>query len=436
MVWLNVCVLLLVTAAVLVLLAGPSQHQQVVVCFSPFIFIPLTVIVGLFGNRDWVFWLIAFGTGALILIRLLAPPFSLPKPVGPYAIGTTTRQFINRELRDALAPSGSDRWSEATVQFWYPISQETRGVCTPYLAHGMRVAEGAARLLRNERGQQFPIQFLSYSGIWFCRAHAIVDAEALTGTDPWPVVVVLTGFGGHRNMHTVQIEALAAQGYVVIGIDLPFICAHVQSAQDGSDCFVRPRAEVMDPIGTNAMISLVANQSNWVIARALALPTSDDAGVLASLNLGKVGIYGVSLGAITAGLIAQTNPQISAVAMADAEMHEAVADAGIGKPALWFTRTPDEMRTERNQSGGWSDEDIHATTSTVEQAMAHQPEGLSTEVHIPGIFHAQFTDVPLWFGALLRSHLEGPTPTRQAHQSINAHLLAFFSQWLSTRESS
>ena len=368
---------------------------------------------------------------AIVLFKRRAlPTFKLVAPTGPYPIGTTTRQLVNPAKPNPLAPAGHAPQVEATVQVWYPRQPDTTGALAPYLSHGDGVIEGIRRLYAQERGRPIPHWMFTWAGITAAESHAIVKAPPITRAEAWPVLVVLSGYGGHRNVHMGQIETLTANGFVVIGIDLPYVSAHVRSSQTGEDRYVRPRAEILDPIGKDALINILTEQLYWVLTELPSLGAREDAGILAALPLGKIGVYGVSLGAISGGLLARISPMVTAVAMADAHMHADVAAHGIGKPALWFTRTADEMRAERKRSGGWSEPDIADTIDSTNQAMVNQPEGMATEVHIPGLFHAQFTDTPLWFGRGVRKSLEGTTPTIQAHEQINQHLVQFFTAHL------
>lgn len=372
-------------------------------------------------------WAVVF----VVLIKWrLFPTFKLPKPAGSFAIGTTTRQLVHATKPNPLAPPTHAGLVEATVQVWYPCQPAVTGVAAPYLSHADQVVEGIRRLYAQERGRPIPHLFFTLAGIMKARSHAGIDAVPLTRDEPWPVIVVLSGYGGHRNVHMGQIETLAANGFVVVGIDLPYVSAHVHSAQTGEELYVRPRAEILDPIGKDTLVNILTEQLYWALTELPSLGAREGAGVLADLPLGKIGVYGVSLGAISGGLLARLSPVVTGVAMADAHMHADVAAHGVGKPALWFTRTADDMRAERKRAGGWSEDDIADTIGSTNQAIANQPNGMATEVPMPGLFHAQFTDTPRWFGPGIRKTLEGTTTTAEAHKVINDTLITFFTPLL------
>jgi hypothetical protein len=87
------------------------------------------------------------------------------------------------------------------------------------------------------------------------------------------------------------------------------------------------------------------------------------------------------------------------------------------------------MRLERRRSGGWSEPVIHETLSTMRAVYERLP-GDGYYVQVPGVFHADMTDVPLLTS---RAGLSGPVGVQRAHQIINAYSLAFFDRHLKGR---
>jgi hypothetical protein len=84
------------------------------------------------------------------------------------------------------------------------------------------------------------------------------------------------------------------------------------------------------------------------------------------------------------------------------------------------------MRLERRRSGGWSEPVIHETLSTMRAVYERLP-GDGYYVQVPGVFHADMTDVPMLAS---RAGLSGPVGVQRAHQIINAYSLAFFDRHL------
>jgi hypothetical protein len=91
---------------------------------------------------------------------------------------------------------------------------------------------------------------------------------------------------------------------------------------------------------------------------------------------------------------------------------------------MWITRDAATMRCE-----GWSPADIDQHQTTMRAAFDGLP-GDGYFVRVPGIFHADLTDIPSWsplFGTL---GVAGPIGARQAHSIVNAYSVAFFERHL------
>jgi dienelactone hydrolase len=131
------------------------------------------------------------------------PIFTLPRPQGPYAIGTATFYLVDQTRNDWGATPGSGR--HVIAQAWYP-ADEGRGTAARYGSF-----------------DSFPwrTKYLAY-----IRTHAHVDARPVTGTR-WPVVFYSPGAGGFRNQNTALVEHLVSHGYVVVTIDHPGTSARV-----------------------------------------------------------------------------------------------------------------------------------------------------------------------------------------------------------------
>ena len=54
-------------------------------------------------------------------------------------------------------------------------------------------------------------------------------------------------------------------------------------------------------------------------------------------------------------------------------------------------------------------------------------------LQVPGMFHANFTDIPYWSPLLSRLGVTGPLDRTRAHDIVNAYSLAFFERHLKDR---
>jgi hypothetical protein len=135
------------------------------------------------------------------------------------------------------------------------------------------------------------------------------------------------------------------------------------------------------------------------------------------------------MGAVVGGEACRLEPRLRAGLLMDAMMPAEVVRAGLRQPIMWITRDADTMRLERRRSGGWAEPVIHETLTTMRAVYERLP-GDGYYVQVPGVFHADMTDVPLLAS---RVGLSGPVGVQRAHQIINAYSLAFFDRHLKGR---
>ena len=137
-----------------------------------------------------------FAAGS-ILLSLLLPMFRLPKPTGPYQVGTAILYFKDpSRMEDAAPVAGSAR--ELMVQLWYP-AQPSHNRYARYREprETNTTSSYQSALLTNSR-QDAPV----------------ADAGA-----PFPVLLLNHSWGGRRTNYTYLAEDLASHGYVVASID-------------------------------------------------------------------------------------------------------------------------------------------------------------------------------------------------------------------------
>jgi hypothetical protein len=100
------------------------------------------------------------------------------------------------------------------------------------------------------------------------------------------------------------------------------------------------------------------------------------------------------------------------------------------QPSMWITRPADAMRLERQKDGGWSEQAIALTQSTMRAVYTRLPAD-GYFVQVPGMFHIDFTDLDLLSPIFpIPGIIDGPIGSQRAHEIINAYSLAFFDKHL------
>jgi hypothetical protein len=87
------------------------------------------------------------------------------------------------------------------------------------------------------------------------------------------------------------------------------------------------------------------------------------------------------------------------------------------------------MRLERRRAGGWPEPAIHEHLTTMRAVYERLP-GAGYYVQVPGMFHVDMNDVPLWSPLASRLGVTGPIGGDRAHRIVNAYSLAFFDRHL------
>lgn len=180
----------------------------------------------------------------------------------------------------------------------------------------------------------------------------------------------------------------------------------------------------------NGIASYLAEDVSFTLNQLAALNQADPNAILTGrLNLAQIGTFGISLGGIAGAEACRTEPRLRACFFTDAPMPVNVMKFGLQQPALWITRDAETMRLERRRSGGWSEADISEHQTSMRAAFKNS-RGAGYFVQVPGMFHVNLTDVPLWSPLLPWLGITGPIDAKRAHNIINAYTLAFFNRHL------
>lgn len=128
----------------------------------------------------------------------------LPRPTGPFPIGTAVLHLVDRSRPDPIAGPGHSRELMASV--WYP-ARDVAGY-----PRARWLADAPMRALLTHHG--YPADAASAP---FTAAHLGAPVRRTGGR--MPVVVYSHGAHDHRGDHTIMVQELASHGYVVVTVD-------------------------------------------------------------------------------------------------------------------------------------------------------------------------------------------------------------------------
>jgi pimeloyl-ACP methyl ester carboxylesterase len=266
----------------------------------------------------------------------VAAAFELPSPTGPYAVGTTAWRLTDTARRETFTGSGEFRQVE--VLAWYPAAPRRsaglsrRSALAPYLREGLSEVRTFATLFRAPE--------TAFDGLEGVRTHAEFDTATAAFARKFPVLVFSHGYTGIPSAYTALLEDLASHGYAVLSIVHPYEATAATLADgrivtllDNAGTLRPPIREVFGEWGaeddTMAAVTRAADDAEqlrllrgylaglghtdialrrWVddtklvLDRLSSVPAKSPAGQLAArLDISRVGVFGHSMGGVTAG---------------------------------------------------------------------------------------------------------------------------------------
>jgi predicted dienelactone hydrolase len=427
------------------LVEGP--RWQMIPAYALSLVVLLTWLVG-FTSADPIQvgpWIAGAGVGLGVLLLAISvalpvalPVFRFPKPTGPYSIGSVIYHWVDA-TRPELFTADSNDHRELMAQVWYPARNQPSKPRIPYMEDAGDLTAAMARIVHLPR--------YLFAHFKYVTTNAVRSAPVADGESVYPLLIFLSGTGGFRASNTFQIEELVSHGYVVVGLDQPGGSAAVRFP-DGRLVSVLPRDQIQALVTQstsprpgapalngltlqNGIIPYFAQDVSFAFDQLIALNANDPYGLLTGrLDPERVGIFGTSLGAIVAAEACRGDPRIRATLMMDAAMPLDVVRAGLRQPCMWISRPAGDMRLERSRSGGWPEEAIVETQTTMRSVFAMHAPGSAYYLDAPGMFHVNFTDAPLWSPITSLLGLTGPVDGRRMWNIVNAYSVAFFDKYL------
>lgn len=406
--------------------------------------------------RLWLLLLAAIAVlgGALaVALATMLPAFHFPNPGGPFGIGTLTYHWVDASRAEAFAADPKER-RQLMVQIWYPAPPRLEPQPSERRAAYLPAADADAVIRAFARIHDKPAWI--FAALKSVTTHAMPSVPVAADAGSYPVLLFLSGATGFRQMNTFQVEHLVARGYVVVAIDQPGVAAAVVFP-DGHQVVGMGLAQLRASVGPSylpgttdrspqaawwpngsalankKLLAYLAADVTFTLDRLAALNLADPNGILAGrLDLQRLGAFGVSLGGIVVGETCRVDARLHACLMMDAPMSADVVAAGLRQPAMWLTRDAATMRLERQRAGGWPEAEIEAHQGTMRRVYEGL-QGAGYFVRVPGMFHANFTDVARWTPLAPLLGLAGPLDAQRGHDIVNAYTLAFFDRHLSGR---
>ncbi|WP_433661671.1 alpha/beta hydrolase family protein [Nocardia sp. CA-128927] len=352
------------------------------------------------------------GVGLLVVPAAIAwsvvPVPDLPRPTGPYAVGTEVFRWVDKDRPETATDSAEDR-RNVVVQAWYPADPASRGRRSAYLDGLDQLPEQVTVLPR--------FLMRRYDRI---DTHGRMEVPISPDRARWPVVLFSPGYGAPRAFYTGLITDLASRGFVVLAVDHPYEVAVTQLA-DGTIATPREHFLDNDPDQTRYMsgqLDVRAADLRFVVDQLLR-PDTLGPRLSGHLDTDHVAAIGHSFGGAAAAAALASDPRLKAAANIDGTLYGALPQQSLTKPFLLVESDHSET--------GHSDQFLNGNGSLLDRMTAG---GFRYEIAEAN--HYSFTDAPRFLADparfLAAQLIGGSRGPRQTQRATNDILVAFLQE--------
>ena len=365
----------------------------------------------------------------------------LPSPTGRYAVGTTTWRLTDSSRREIF--TGSSEFRDVEVLAWYPAAAPRRGELAPYLREGLAEVRSFATL--------FGVPDRAFDALESVRTHAELDAAPAATPRKFPVLVFSHGYTGIPSAYTALLEDLASHGYAVLSIVHPYeasaatladgrvvtlldkanaplpaitevfgewgpedeTMASVTRATDDGEQVRLLRGYLAGLHRTDLALRRWVDDTKLVLDRLSSVPPTSTAGQIAArLDIGRLGVFGHSMGGVTAGQFCLEDRRCRAGLNLDGiPQYGTMIDKSMPRPFLM-------VYSARPGRSGASD--------AIYRRAAHP----YYRVDVRDTRHLDFSDMAFWGGPLRERPVLGTMAPARVSEITGAIVRQYFDQEL------
>lgn len=167
------------------------------------------------------------GKLAVVLVFLLTaaipwlfPVVHLPQPTGPHAVGTTTLHLVDSN-RPEIFTDDSDDVRELMVRVWYPAEPDPGAKPMPYWPDADIVGPIRVEDDFHKWGLTFlPTRMFNHYDLM--RSNSYPEAPISAAEAAYPVLLFSPGGGMIHERNFLHVEEMASRGYIVFSLSAPY----------------------------------------------------------------------------------------------------------------------------------------------------------------------------------------------------------------------
>lgn len=276
----------------------------------------------------------------LVLNALLLYAFPVPNltvPTGLFPVGTTSYDVTDASRTEVYSES-TQSGRKFMYQVWYPAEKVEKLEKALWLTDGDKVTLGLARLGH--------MPDFAFDQLALVTSNAYADVAVSSAQDQYPVILLSHGWSSSRLLHTNMAEALASNGYIVIGIEhtygsiaTTFTSGDVAYFSDKTLPSIEYSPDFLK--NGNQLIKTFAGDISYVLDSLddINQGTSGPALLKGKLDLDKIGIVGHSTGGGAAVLTGLHDNRIKSMLIYDPwvePIETEELEGGLDVPTLIF----------------------------------------------------------------------------------------------------
>ena len=344
------------------------------------------------------------------IISNLVPFENLPSPSGNYKVGTHVYTWVDTDRYEWFTDISED-YRKIVVQIWYPAISVS-GMPVPYLDNWQRRIGPIA--------EQIELPRMLIHSIKDIQSNSYLDAEIDNNDRPYPLIIFSHGLGGMRMQNTIQMEALASEGYIALAIEHAYD-ANITLFDDGGTADYRSGAE--GELNTHEFWALRIPQINtraedvsFVLNHIGNLQEEKDS-FWKFIDLDRIGIMGHSFGGATSIVASSRDKRLGACINLDGWMvpvESSIIQSGMKIPFLYMGRP--KWETELNYLK--LDSLISVSTAPSEKLI------------LPGTKHFDYSDTPQFSPLARKVGVTGKMSAEALRDTLNTRILHFFDTYL------
>jgi len=252
----------------------------------------------------------------------------LPKPTGALGIGTTDYHLIDTHRHERHSNNPNDH-RELMLQIWYP-GRITGNEEKALYAHPV-IVESVIKQLQ-EPPAHIPADKLDY--LYTLRTHSVKNAPILAGH--YPVIIFSPGGGASLNMYTSLLEELASHGYIVVGLNHPYVTDKV-IFPDGR---IITEEKIVDQDqrrkNRETECRVWVQDIQFVVDQLLKMNADEKSMLHNKLDLAHLGVFGHSFGGSASVGACQIDTRFKAGADIDGKLYDLNQEQPLRTPFMFI----------------------------------------------------------------------------------------------------